>query len=381
MRIVRRAAFTCTSALFVGSVATAQYSGLSSEELRAVPFERLRLVVQRPSTEDLAQILDSALRTEWTLTPTYELVDPATFFHSRSDTNAVLLDLFRMTKEVDYVIRQGTALRTTPTSTPGVNSYSSPGSYRSTTTYPPVVRPTESRQVPYFYYHPTSKGVLVQRELFALAEEMVGRQRVAEPFNSTFATHTVQTANVNDGFAALTRGQPQPEVLSEDRVTMNTAGFLALAPMDMHGQEKYGVHDRYRLRMLLRGLQDGVAFVRAHAFTGNAKQSITAQEDVYSEAMHRLKGRGLLLPKGWLLPTQEQLFTERFDGRLHLMEASGIEEVISARDTTRAIVLPLGRKLHFFDPATLEPIYVHGIQWLEPRQLDKLERRWREIGP
>ena len=235
--------------------------------------------------------------------------------------------------------------------------------------------------MPYLYYHPTSKGVLVERELFALAEEMVGWQRMAEPFNSTFTTHTVQTANVNEGFAALTRGQPRQEVLSEDRVTMNTAGFLALAPMDMHGPEKYGVHDRYRLRMLLRGLQDGVAFVRAHAFTGNAKQSITAQEGSYNEGRHRLTGRGLLLPKGWLLPTQQQLFTERFDGRLHLMEASVIERVINVRDSTQAIVLPLGRKLHFFDPATLEPIYVHEIQWLEPRQLDKLERRLREIVP
>ena len=235
--------------------------------------------------------------------------------------------------------------------------------------------------MPYLYYHPTSKGVLVERELFALAEEMVGWQRMAEPFNSTFTTHTVQTANVNEGFAALTRGQPRQEVLSEDRVTMNKAGFLALAPMDMHGSEKYGVRDRYRLRMLLRGLQDGVAFVRAHAFTGNAKQSITAQEGSYNEGRHRLTGRGLLLPKGWLLPTQQQLFTERFDGRLHLMEASVIERVINVRDSTQAIVLPLGRKLHFFDPATLEPIYVHEIQWLEPRQLDKLERRLREIVP
>ena len=28
------------------------------------------------------------------------------------------------------------------------------------------------------------------------------------------------------------------------------------------------------------------------------------------------------------------------------------------------------------DPATLEPLYVHEIKWLEAPQLDKLERLW-----
>lgn len=361
---MRLLVLTAVAALF-GSVTTlAQYSGSSSTALRAVPFERLKLVVERPLADDLAQLLDSALRAEWTLTPSYELVDPATFFEARSDTNVILLELFRITKEINRDFAQGMITQRT-------NSLV-PGPYGSGQT---MVR-TETRQIPYSYNRSSISGGFLQREPFVLSEAMVGRQPKGGSFQSTFTTHTVPNDDIRIGHAALTRGRPDEDARSDEDPGVNEEDFLALAPMDMHGAEQYGVHDHYRLRMILRGLQDGVAFARAHRFTGPAKVCITAQEDAYRARFHQLKGRSLILPKGWLLPAQQQLFTERFQGRLRVAKPSEITQAITERDSTQAIILPLGRKLHFFDPATMEPIHVHDIKWLEAPQLNRLERLW-----
>lgn len=352
------------AALFCSTTTTAQYSGASSTALRAVPFHRLKLVVERPLADDLAQLLDSALRAEWTLTPDYELVDPERFFQARSDTNVILLELIRTTWVIHRDPAQGTMTRRTSSLVPGPY-----GSGQS-------MIHTETRRIPYSEGRTTSSGSNLEREPFAIAEAMVGRQQKDHSFQSTFNTHTVPNDDIRDGHAVLTRGRPDKDVRSGKPAPVKEEDFLALAPMDMHGAEQYGVHDQYRLRMILRGLQDGVAFVRAQRFAGPAKVCITAQEGAYRQRLQSLKGRSLLLPDGWLLPTQRDLFTARFQGRLRVAEASEIAQAITSRDSTQAIVLPLGRKLHFFDPATMEPIYVHEIKWLEAPQLDKLERLW-----
>ena len=353
---------TAVAALFCSTTTSAQYSGASSTALRAVPFQRLKLVVERPLDDDLAQLLDSALRAEWTLTPQYELVDPETFFQARSDTNVILLELIRTTWVIHRDPAQGTMTRVVPHHGPGIHA-----SYQSH---------AETRRMPISTGGTTSSGSNLEREPFAIAEAMVGRQQKDHSFQSTFNTHTVPNDDIRDGHAVLTRGRPDKDVRSGKPAPVKEEDFLALAPMDMHGAEQYGVHDQYRLRMILRGLQDGVAFVRAQRFAGPAKACITAQEGAYRQRLKRLKGRSLLLPDGWLLPTQRDLFTARFQGRLRVAEASEIAQAITSRDSIQAIVLPLGRKLHFFDPATMEPIYVHEIKWLEAPQLDTLERLW-----
>lgn len=334
-----------------------QYCGLSSKELKTIPFDRLTLVVTTTGSAELDHVMDSVLRAEWKLTSTFEIAGVMEAEGMRSDTGRLFLDLYHMTWS---------------TST---QTHRDAGTWRTTST---PMGPTMTHQPG--ETHTTSQRVAVMdRERFLLATEEAGVVHPPPGFEGTFTFHSPHDNDMNEGYAGLTRGHDERwKFRLSDPGPLDAYALIAYCPLDLWGRERYGVVDRYRLGMILRALQQAVDLGLSKTFTGGAGKVTGDMERMYRTRMPTAKGKDLLLPDHWLTREEEGWFTSRFNGRLKVAEGALVQRLMEAKDGTHLLLLPLGQRIHLYDMATRELVYVFSTKpGLSEKKVAELDRIWR----
>ena len=324
---------TTTLGALLAALVHGQFLAIPSEDLRAIPFDRLTLVVTRAGTPQLDSMLNAVLQEEWTLTPRYELRAAEQIGYSHSDSSLLLLDLYHV-----YV-------------------HIYPGGSSSGSASAPV---SELR---------------IERERLMFATENAGVVQ-APGGNGSFYYKEEHTGPLNEGYAGLTRGGHERSFAGQP--TLAKQGAIAYAPIDLWGRERLGVVDQYRLRMILRGIQRAVALGRTSPFKGSTQKVTTDMEMLYNKRFRSISGKTLILPGGWLAKSEEAWFTSRFNDRLRILPSGDVERMIQAKDSTRVLLLPLGQRIMLYDMATLEVVYVMNVKTsMTEAKVKELDRRWR----
>jgi hypothetical protein len=359
MNLTRRAqAFAAIAAVCCSFSVSAQFSNISSEEMNAIPFERMTLVAMSTGSSHLDSILYTMLQDEWKLTPRIRLLDTAAVQRLEGDSSVLFLDLFRFRR---------TTTMASSLSQPygGINSYSSTSVHRGALTPPEPTRSNGSAS-------PGKSG----------------------PRSTFFTGIHDPNMGFNEGIVGVFRGggtgklnkfipAPGSSILAE---SVNGTGpaywhkipFVAFSPIDLFVRESDRVQDPYRLRMVIRGLMDGVALMRSNRLTGSSKKLVADAEQLYSKRSARALGKKIMIPRYWLAKEEEAWFTQHIDREVVFVESRLIEDRITAHDSGWVLLLPLGHRLMVYDIASLDVLYCYNMQRaLHENAVMEFGRRWR----
>ena len=343
-------------------IASAQFSGLSTKEMSAIPFDRMKLIVPITAPPAVQSLLDSVLRADWTLTPEFQLLDTSLIDDLRSDSMLLFLDLYHVSLSAVSESKQS--------------------EYRDvhhppTGSYPAF---TSKERVPgsstvYSVYE------VAERSSLSISGSLVGlkTERTASfgsTFNIEFPRHERNV--LREGAWGITRGGGGPRERRGRPLMMKDYDLVVFSPLDHWVREVGGVQDRYRLSILVRGLQDGVEVVRERLIPAGFNAAVNAQEQFYRSRRSGFSGKLILLPRKWLHGSEQAWFTARFNGQLELADPERIARALATKDQRTVLLLPMGERLLFYDMGTGELIYCYDdANGLDERDVEAVYITWK----